>query len=170
MRREMLDLGQAIDDGGHFLPELELDIPQSESGVLDHVVDQACDNSRGIEIQAGEDLGYGDAMEYVVLSRLPLLSAMGLLAEPVGTKQLLRINPLRKQIDREVPAGDYFTTRLQIPSCDADRHISIWRLDRVRKTGIQALEHFFRLFWVTNRLGDETMRVPFSSGADSIHS
>src|SRR6185437_1798679 len=125
VRRQVLDLGEAIDDPGDFLAELELDVGEGEARVLDHVVHEASYDCRGIEVEASENLGDRDAMQHVIFARSALLPPVRILAEPVSAQKLLHVDPLGKRIDREVPAGNELTPGHELWASDADRHLSI---------------------------------------------
>src|SRR6185437_5328669 len=87
MRRQVLDLCEPVHDPRDFLAELQFDVGEGEAGVLDHIVDETRDDRRGIEVEPRQDLGDRDTVEYVILSRLPLLAAVRILAEPVGAQK-----------------------------------------------------------------------------------
>ena len=95
--RQLADLRQAVDDRGDLLAELALDVGDRDRGVLDDVVDQPARDGDGVELQVGEDLRDLDAVRDVRLAGEALLPAVRLLAEPIGAREQVPVEPLAGQ-------------------------------------------------------------------------
>jgi hypothetical protein len=100
------DFRQPVDDAGDLSPELGFDVGHRHIGILDDVVDQAARHGEGIELEVGEHLRHLDAVGDERIARVSRLTAVRLLAEPVGAREQLAVEPLVVRRLRQVPTGD----------------------------------------------------------------
>jgi hypothetical protein len=108
---DVADLGDPVDDLRYLFPELALDVGDGHVGVLDHVVDEPAGDGQRVEVELGQDLRDLDAVGDVVLAGAALLPLVRALAEAVGTRQQLRVEPLGVRVVAEVPPRDYCVER-----------------------------------------------------------
>ena len=104
--RQLGDLREAVDDGGDLLPELTLDVGDRDVRVLDDVVDQTTGDGHRVELELGEDLRDLDAVRDERLAGQARLTAVCLLAEPIGARQQLAVETIR--LERVGPTRDQF--------------------------------------------------------------
>jgi hypothetical protein len=90
-KRDGSDLGDALDQVGHFRAEQLADLLDRRQGVLDHVVQEAGDDGSGVEAKVGEEIGHLEGMDQVGLPRLAHLAAMGERRKDVGPAQQLDV-------------------------------------------------------------------------------
>ena len=81
---QMIDLADAVDEQSYVVAEALLDLGQRARRVLDDVVQQRRFDRAGVEVQPGENLGYGDGMRDIRIAVAPLLALVRLGAELVG--------------------------------------------------------------------------------------
>ncbi len=98
VERQVADLRQAIDDLGDFLTELGLDVVNGDRRIFDDVVNQPARDGRRIQLKVHEDLRDFDAMRDVLVPRESLLAYVRLLAEPIGAREQLPVEALRKPL------------------------------------------------------------------------
>ena len=88
---QLVELRQAVDDLGDVLAELVPDPIERDGGVLDRVVQQRGLERGRVEPQVGEDLGNGQRVLDVGLTREPQLTLVGLLGDLVRGLEHLEV-------------------------------------------------------------------------------
>ena len=81
---DSIELGDAVDDGSDVGAELRLELFESDTGVLDRIVEQGCSDGDVVEPEIGHDPGHGQWMVDVGLAGVALLAAMGVGGGEVG--------------------------------------------------------------------------------------
>jgi hypothetical protein len=71
---QMIDLADAVDEQRDVVAEPFLNLRQRARRILDDVVQQRRLDRAGVEVQAGQDLGYGDGVGDVGIAVAPLLA------------------------------------------------------------------------------------------------
>ena len=81
---DLADLGDALDDVGHLLAELLLQLLDGERGVFDGIVQQSGGDGRGVQLHLGQQNRHFQGMHQVGLAGGALLSAVMLEGDFVG--------------------------------------------------------------------------------------
>ena len=97
IERQVADLRQPVDDLGDFLSEFALDIGDGDVGVFDHVVDQRRGDGDRVQLEVDENLRDLDAVVHICVAGETLLPFVCALAEPIGARKQLLIEPIRKR-------------------------------------------------------------------------
>ena len=110
---ELLDLGQALDQGADLLAELLVDLGARDVGVLDHVVQQCGRDRRVVELQVGEDRRHFERMGEIEIARGALLIAVRLHGIDVGAIEqcLVRARVVREHAFDKLVLAHHDTPR-----------------------------------------------------------
>src|SRR5688572_3494145 len=80
---DLVELADAVYEVGHFLAEPPVDLLLERRRVLDHVVEDRCDQRLRIEPQVREQIGDGDRVRYVRLAGAATLALVSLEGEVI---------------------------------------------------------------------------------------
>ena len=81
---DAVELGHAIDQFGHRLAELRGDFVLGDGGIFHHVVEQRRGQRLRVEVQLGEDVGDGQRVRNIRLTRGTELAEVCGFAEVIG--------------------------------------------------------------------------------------
>jgi hypothetical protein len=98
LEADLIELGDAIDDLRHVVPEALLDVGLRDRRVLDHVVQDRPHDGVGVEVQVGEDHGRCHGMRDVGLARDARLALVG--GRPELSRGADAFDLLRRQVGR----------------------------------------------------------------------
>jgi hypothetical protein len=98
VERKVADLGEAVDDFGYLFSELCLYFVDADASVLYYVVDESTGDGDRIQLQINQDLRDLDAMRYVLVPGKALLPFVRPLAEAIGARKQVAVEPFRKAL------------------------------------------------------------------------
>ena len=91
VKAELVDLGEPVDDVGNVLAEFLFDLLQRSDRVLHDVVQQSHADTTGVELHVGQDIGHGQRMVEVRLTRFTRLSIVLFGRKAIGLPQHLQV-------------------------------------------------------------------------------
>jgi hypothetical protein len=105
------DLRETIDDLRDLGTEFPFDVLDRDVGVFDDVVQQSAGNGGRVELQVGENARHLDTVRHVRLARMPYLTGMRCIREPVGLDEQLMVEPVVGAIGTRSESGNGFVQR-----------------------------------------------------------
>ena len=96
MKVQLVELADAVHQGGDVRAETRLHVLQRAGGVLEHVMEQRGLDRAGVQAQIGENLRHGDGVGDVGVAAETLLPGVGLGAE------LVRVDDAAELLGRQV--------------------------------------------------------------------